>query len=161
MVSFLKSKFGVITLIFLSLFIAASDPLGLDPLGSLSAAFSKTWYFLPVLFWWVYLELFPDNVGRKSLGEIKAEWIQKAHSLIRTVLQLLGMLIIVNQAFSLNLDILLPIQAAIKYLSENLDIAAQAIAALVGMALNIYGFFKDPKRFETRAGNPYESSKLK
>jgi hypothetical protein len=160
MLTLLRKKLSILILFLISALVGAFDPFGLDAGGVYSTSVIKILYYLPVLSWWIYVLLTPDDYGRKSEGEIKAEWIQKAKSLLRTVAQLLGMVVALNEVLNLNLTILLPISKAIEYISLNLDTAAASVGVVIGFALNVYSFFSNQERFEDRAGNPHQSKKL-
>ncbi len=160
MLSFLKSKLGLGLLVILCIVLSSCDPFSLDSGGVYSNSIIKVVYFLPFFAWWIYLLLIPEGYGRKSAGEIKAEWIEKAKSLLRSGMQLVGLLISLNEALNLNIKFLAPISATIDYLALNIDVAAAAIGTVIGTALTIYGFFVNNERFEDRVGNPHQANKL-
>lgn len=148
---------GLILFSLLTVAILAVDPFGLDPFGSLSSSIVKVWYVIPALILWVRYFSMPDF--SRSSGEIKAVWVEKAKSIFRLLIQLLGMLVALNQTLKLNIAFLEPVFAAINYLAENIDTAAAAVGVIIGIVMNVLALFADPKRFEIRVTNPKHNGK--
>lgn len=147
----------LILLSFLSILMMKIDPFSLDPYGSYSSSLIKIWYAIPILMLWVRYFAIP-SFSRSSVA-IKDIWIEKAKSVSRLIIQLLGMLVAINQALNLQLPLLDPVFNAIKYLAENIDTAAGAVGVLIGIVINVIALFTDSKRFEIRAANPTHNGK--
>lgn len=103
--------------------------------------------------------LYPDTYSSKSVGEIKEETKEKAKSILRSVIQVVGVLIVLG-GFGIKIPYVEQVQEAANYLTANIDIAAEALNVVIGIVLTLYGLFKNPERFEARAGNPYSKNKL-
>lgn len=148
---------GLILFTGLAVLLMALDPFGLDPAGSVSSSLVKVWYAIPAIMLWVRYFSIPE-FGRSSV-EIKAVWVEKAKSIFRLLIQLLGMLVALNQTLKLNIKLLEPVFNAINYLSENIDTAAAAVGVIIGIVMNVIALFADPKRFEIRAATPKHNGK--
>ena len=103
--------------------------------------------------------LYPDTYSSKSVGEIKEEAKEKLRAALRAVIQVVGVLIVLG-GFGIKIPYVEQVQAAANYLTANIDIAAEALNVVIGIVLTLYGLFKNPERFEARAGNPYSKNKL-
>lgn len=115
--------------------------------------------YLPVLVSALVYFLYPDTYSTKSTGEIKEETIEKIKSVLRSVIQVIGVLIVLG-GFGIKIPYIDKVQEAANYLTNNIEIAAEALNVLIGVGITLYGLFKNPERFEARSGNPYSKSKL-
>lgn len=154
--AFFKTSKGLWLLFIISVVMSSINIFNVAVENSLS----QIWYYVPVFGWWLYVLLFPDTYGRKSNVEIKAEWIEKAKSFIRTILQLFGAILPLNQIFKLDIAVLQPIYDSLEYIGANIDVAAGALSVILGFGLSVYGFFKNEDRFEVRVGNPHSANKI-
>lgn len=148
---------GLVLFTLMSVVMMAVDPFGFDPSGSLSTSLIKVVYAIPAILLWI--RYFSISDFTRSDVEIKAVWIEKAKSIFRLVIQLLGMLVALNQTLKLNITFLSPVFSAINYLAENIDTAAAAVGVIIGIVMNVVALFADPKRFEIRATTPKHNGK--
>ena len=115
--------------------------------------------YLPFIGSALYYFLYPDSYSTKSTGEIKAEAIEKVKSVLRAILQVVGVLIVLG-GFGIKIPYIEKVSDAASYLTANIDLAAEALNVVIGLVLTLYGIFKNPERFEARSGNPYSKSKI-
>ena len=159
MKQFLFSKLGLGSLFLVGVILSKLDPFSLNPLGYMEFTKLPLTYFTPFIISLLWSNLFPDEMSRKSAGEIKEEWVQKAKSLLRSVLQLSGVFIALG-GLGVKIPFIEPVLNALNYLAANMDIAVNALNIVIGFGITIYGFFKDQNRFEDRADKPYKDNKL-
>jgi hypothetical protein len=139
----------MIGLFLATITLAIVDPFNLDPNGIESTSAIKALYFIPAVFVWFFVFVKP-MYSTKSLSEQKEINTEQFKSIIRTVIQVIGSLIAIDGVFNLNIPFLEIVLNLASYLGENIDIAANAIMALIGFVTAIYGFFIDKGRFEKR-----------
>jgi len=134
-----------------TLVLAINDPFGLDPMGIESTSAIKALYFIPAVIAWLFIFVKPHYTTKsvEETANIKAEQLK---SIVRTVVQVLGSIISIDAAFNLKIPFLEFILTLSTYIGDNVDIAANAIMALIGIVTTIYGFFIDKNRFVTRSG---------
>lgn len=115
--------------------------------------------YIPFVIVLVLAQLYPSTFSAKSETEIKAEWVEKAKAFIRTLIQIVGVLIVLG-GFGINIPYIDTIKDMLTYLGDNLNVAADALNIVIGIVVTVIGFFKDKERFEVRA-NPHEAYKIK
>lgn len=142
---------SVIGLFFLSIGLAVWDPLNLDPLGEESDSAIKAWYLLPSVLFMVWFFVRPTVMATRTVEEDAAIWGEKISSILRSFIQIVGALIAASAAFNLPIPYIGWILEVSKYLGDNINLAANAIGVLIGIATTLYGFFRNPERFERRA----------
>jgi hypothetical protein len=142
---------SVIGLFFLSIGLAVWDPLNLDPLGEESTSAIKAWYLLPAALFIVWFFVRPTVMTKKSVEEDAAIWGEKLSSLVRSAIQIIGALIAVTAALNVHVPFLGWVLDIAQYLGDNINTAANAIGVVLGIATTVYGFFRNPDRFERRA----------
>lgn len=142
---------SVIGLFFLSIGLAVWDPLNLDPLGEESTSAIKAWYLLPAALFIVWFFVRPTVMATRTIEEDAAIWGEKLSSLVRSAIQIIGALIAVTAALNVHVPLLGWVLDIAQYLGDNINTAANAIGVVLGIATTIYGFFRNPDRFERRA----------
>ncbi len=143
--------FWVMVALFIgTITLAIVDPFGLDSGGIESTSAIKALYFLPAVFVWFFIFVKP-TFKTKTIEEQNAIKTEQFKSILRTAIQVVGSLIAIDGMFNLNIPFLSLIMDLAKYLGENIDTAANAVMALLGIVTTIYGFFIDKTRFEKRA----------
>ncbi len=115
--------------------------------------------YIPFLASFLFHFLYPDSYGIKSTGEIKSENIEKVKSVLRAIIQVVGVLIVLG-GFGIKIPYVESVMEAANYLTANIDIAAEALNIVIGVAITVYGLFKNPERFEARSSNPYSKNKI-
>lgn len=142
---------SVIGLFFLSIGLSVWDPLNLDPLGEESTSAIKAWYLLPAALFIVWFFVRPTVMATRTIEEDAAIWGEKLSSLVRSAIQIIGALIAVTAALNVHVPLLGWVLDIAQYLGDNINTAANAIGVVLGIATTIYGFFRNPDRFERRA----------
>jgi sterol desaturase/sphingolipid hydroxylase (fatty acid hydroxylase superfamily) len=142
---------SVIGLFFLSIGLAVWDPLNLDPLGEESTSAIKAWYLLPAALFIVWFFVRPTVMATRTIEEDAAIWGEKLSSLVRSAIQIIGALIAVTAALNVHVPFLGWVLDIAQYLGDNINTAANAIGVVLGIATTVYGFFRNPDRFERRA----------
>ena len=142
---------SVIGLFFLSIGLAVWDPLNLDPLGEESDSAIKAWYLLPSVLFMVWFFVRPTVMATRTVEEDAAIWGEKLSSVVRSAIQIIGALIAVTAALNVHVPFLGWVLDIAQYLGDNINTAANAIGVLIGIATTLYGFFRNPERFERRA----------
>lgn len=135
-------------LVLLTILLMILDPIRLDPdkISWISALYA----IIPLGIWYFFFR--PKPVQIKSLTVTSDDVTkEKIKSLIRTAIQLLGILIVVLTAVGVNIPILNKVADLMQYLSGQVDIAYEAVMTLIGIGIAIYGFFKNSDRFAVRA----------
>jgi len=146
-------------LIIIGILLAASDFLALVPADATISQVTaiQFFYFFPSIIYIVFA-LTATQYGRRSLAP--EERTEKIKSFVRSGIQIIGTIIGLSAAFNLNIPFINELRSALDYVFENIDIAANAILALIGIITTIIGFFKDPTRFSDRA-DQVEGKELK
>ena len=142
---------SVIGLFFLSIGLSVWDPLNLDPLGEESTSAIKAWYLLPAALFIVWFFVRPTVMATRTIEEDAAIWGEKLSSLVRSAIQIIGALIAVTAALNVQIPLLGWVLDIAQYLGDNINTAANAIGVVLGIATTLYGFFRNPDRFEKRA----------
>lgn len=142
---------SVIGLFFLSIGLAVWDPLNLDPLGEESDSAIKAWYLLPAALFIVWFFVRPTVMATRTVEEDAAIWGEKLSSVVRSAIQIIGALIAVTAALNVHVPFLGWVLDIAQYLGDNINTAANAIGVVLGIATTVYGFFRNPERFERRA----------
>jgi len=142
---------SVIGLFFLSIGLAVWDPLKLDPLGEESDSAIKAWYLLPAALFIVWFFVRPTVMSTRTVEEDAAIWGEKLSSVFRSAIQIIGALIAVTAALNVHVPFLGWVLDIAQYLGDNINTAANAIGVVLGIATTVYGFFRNPDRFERRA----------
>lgn len=142
---------SVIGLFFLSVGLAVWDPLNLDPLGDESTSAVKAWYLLPATIFIVWFFVRPTVMSKRSVEDDAAIWGEKVSSVIRSAIQIIGALIAVTAALNVDVPLLGWVLDIAQYLGANINTAANAIGVIIGIGTTLYGFFRNPDRFEKRA----------
>lgn len=106
-------------------------------------------YLLPFFIYVFASKLFPAYVSTLSTEDRQIINTEKWKSILRSVLQVVGVLIALS-AFGINIPILDKVNEALLYISGNFDNVVEAIQLLVGFGLTIYGFFRNEDRFQSR-----------
>jgi hypothetical protein len=142
----------LITIVFCTV-IASIDPLALKDNVSSAVQF---FYYFPAVIYLVFL-FTKTHYGRRSTGP--EEKTEKIKSLTRSVIQIVGTIITLAAALNLNIPFINTLRDALGYISENIDIAANAILVLIGVITTIIGYFKNSERFVQR-GEQIEGKEL-
>ena len=90
-------------------------------------------------------------MATRTIEEDAAIWGEKLSSLVRSAIQIIGALIAVTAALNVHVPLLGWVLDIAQYLGDNINTAANAIGVVLGIATTIYGFFRNPDRFERRA----------
>jgi hypothetical protein len=77
--------------------------------------------------------------------------VEKLKSVFRTVIQFSGLITATLAALKLDIPLITSMIKSIGYLNTNLDGVAAAVTFIIGIGITIYGFFKNPERFEANA----------
>jgi hypothetical protein len=78
-------------------------------------------------------------------------------SVIRSILQILGILIVLN----VPIPFIGPISNALTYILGEFDAVIAILNTLMGIGITLYGFFKDGNRFKDREIGAYVSKEAK
>jgi hypothetical protein len=132
---------------------------GLLVLGLIASNFIGAWAYAPFLLTITYHYAYPPFYGTKSVSVVKAELIEKIRSVVRTVIQFLGLLTALG-GFGVKIPYIDAVGQALQYIASNLGVAADAFNVLAGFVITIYGFFLNSQRFESRTDNPHRDYKL-
>ena len=74
--------------------------------------------------------------------------IEVVKSVVRSLIQLVGMLLIIG--VGVKIPLIVNVNEALQWVSGNIDIVWQSIQVIIGAAITLAGFFKDKTRFEER-----------
>lgn len=75
--------------------------------------------------------------------------IEVVKSVVRSLIQLVGMLIIIG--VGVKIPLIVNVNEALQWVSGNIDMVWQSIQVIIGALVTLAGFFKDKTRFEERA----------
>jgi succinate dehydrogenase hydrophobic anchor subunit len=139
---------NIIVLILLAIVAFFIDPFNLE--GITPAL--KVVNALPFFAYW-YLYVYVENTyNAKGLTDIDKEYINKESwkSFLRSVIQVVGSVTAFSAAVGIEIPYLGILTDLATYFESVLDVAVEAILALVGIGLYLYGYFKEPDRFKQR-----------
>lgn len=145
----IKSISISVAILVLSLIIASYDVFNLDANGSNSVSAVKVLYMIP-FFLYIVFSITKTHYSRRSVTASE-EKTEKIKSLIRSIIQIIGTLITFAGAFNVKIPFIDILRTVLSYVADNVDIATNAILALVGIGITIYGFFKNGERFQDRS----------
>lgn len=129
-------------LLALGLILCVFFPLGSNVLTAV--------VYLSPFFLAVFLKLmFPPYVTTLSLEDRAIINTEKWKSMIRSAIQLVGVLVALA-AFGINIPYVDIVSQALQYISGEIDVLVEAIQLLIGFGLTVYGFFKNDERFQSR-----------
>lgn len=114
-----------------------------------SAPLTALVYFAPFLGCVVYQKIFPPYVATLSVEDKQIINTEKWESVIRTIYQIVGSLVVLS-AFGINIPYIDVLKEALSYILGQFDSVVSAIQLLIGFGLSIYGFFRNEERFQAR-----------
>ena len=134
-----------LVLLFLALLLTIWNPFAFTGVA-------QALYFL-ILFVWLLYDHLTDHNKIGTLSNDEKQYIngEKIKSIIRAVIQALGILVALIGVFNLNFPYLGFINDFLNFISDKVDITVQAINVLIGIGIALYGYFKDPTRWQSRA----------
>lgn len=139
----MKQSVVFLAFVLLGLVLGQLNPFFLE-----TDSAAKFVYFTPSIVWLVFA-LTRRHYSRRSTAP--EEKIEKIKSLIRSAITVVGTVIALAGALNLNLPFIDQLRGALTYITENFDTSANAVIVLLGFVTGIYGYFKNPERFEERS----------
>lgn len=114
-----------------------------------SPAVSALVYLLPFFIYVAYVNIFPAYFGSLSVDDQKKINTEKWKSLIRSLKQVAGALVMVG-AFGVKIPYIGMINDLLNHILGQFDAVAAAIQLLIGFGLQAWGFFQNDERFQAR-----------
>lgn len=133
--------------LLLIFFVAGVIPTIFFPFGT--GAVSALVYFLPFFGYVIYVNIYPSYYGSLSNDEKKTIDLEKWKSLVRSLKQILGVLVTVG-AFGIKIPYIDLVNNILGYILGQFDTVAAAVQLLIGFGLAIWGFFQNDDRFQAR-----------
>jgi amino acid transporter len=133
------SNYWVLIIAFIgSAVFAVLNVFGFDTTTSAAAVA----YFIP-FFLLLIMQFMYDarSYSRRSVSDEKTAQVKR---LVSSIIQFLGWALTLAGVFNLDIPFVEQIRNALGYLSQNIDIAANALLALGGIVVTVIGFFKGP-----------------
>jgi len=141
----LNSKLATIVVLLVGFLLSAWNPFNFAPFWTLL-------YYLAVSVPYI---LFAEKASyrAKGLSDEEKKYIneEKLKSIFRSIVQVIGALIMLQGMFHFNIPYLDTVNDIVNYLATQIGVAAQALNTLIGIGIAVWGFIIHSKRFESRA----------
>lgn len=146
-----KGTFVMIGLFVLTIVLAVTDPLNLNPGGVSEDTLKPALYGLPALIIWFFYFAKPVIFGTKELNPEQKR--QVIYEQIKSILRKIGAVItgFILAGLSTKIPYLEFIGGIINYLASNFDVSVQAIEIIIGVVVGLISQFTDMSRFTERS----------